>query len=153
MTSPNQMCDGNGGLWSCVCVRALSVWEKKRKGDGEGGEDEKTWGASFDAVNVQIYVEGQWSTFIRSSFFPPSLPAHASSHHISFFNTPPPHPLPPQAFSFLPLPSFSPTLSLTITSFSPPPCLSSVFRTLSLSPSFRLLWGDWDCCGLQQSDQ
>lgn len=93
-----------GVLCVVVCVK---VCGRKRKGDGEGGEDEKTWGASFNAVNVQIYVEGQWSTFIRSYFLPS------------------PPPLPPQAFSFLPLPPHS-----------LPPCHSPSFL-LSL-PGFSL---------------
>lgn len=88
--------------------------KKNRKRDVEGGEDEKTWEASFDAVNVQIYVEGQWSTFIRSSFHPASLLACTL--------------LPPHFF-------LSPTLPLTgflLSSSSPHPL------PLCHSPSFLL---------------
>lgn len=133
----------------CVCMRVLGgVYggKKGKKRNSEGEEDEKTRGASFDAVNVQIYVEGQWSTFIRSAFLPVSLPP-ASSHPISFY--PSTITLPSQAFSLLPLP---PILSYPVTHhysslLSPVfPCLSSVFPD---SPPFllpspmkglRLLW-------------
>lgn len=130
MTPPNQIRNGDR---VCVCVCGF-MGEIKKKGC-EGGEDEKTWGASFDAVNVQIYVEGQWSTFIRSSFLPPSHPA--SSQPISLYCTP----LPPQAFlssssplslplchslSFLPsLPRFPPVSHL---SFMPPSLPPPVYR-------------------------
>lgn len=147
MTLPNQIRDGRPGVVVvvCLCVCVCLVYGRKR--DGEGGEDEKTWGASFDAVNVQIYVEGQWSTFIRSSLFPPSLPAPASSHPISFYC---PNPLlPHRLFSFLPL---SLILSHSVThhhsSFSPVffPVSHLSFLTPSLPPSVsyegteRLLW-------------
>lgn len=134
----------------CVCVA-----EREKYRHGEGGEDEKTRGASFDAVNVQIYVEGQWSTFIRSSFLPPSHPAPASSHPISSYPTP----TSPTGFLFSPLPLI---LSHSVTHhhsslLSPvfPSCPSSVSPDFlsSLPPSFRLPWKDWNCCGLQHSDQ
>lgn len=101
-----------------------------REGGGVVGEDEKTWGASFDAVNVQIYVEGQWSTLIRSS----SQLLHPSTYTTAL-RLPVPPPSPPQAFSFLPL------LSLTVPPFSPLffPRLSSV-GLVSLLPSPPVLW-------------
>lgn len=112
------------GAGVCVCGR------KREKRHGEGGEDEKTRGASFDAVNVQIYVEGQWSTFIRSSFLPPSHPAPASSHPISSYPTP----TSPTGFLFSPLPLI---LSHSVTHHHSS-LLSPVFPSCpsSVSPDF-----------------
>lgn len=105
-----------------MCVRGRE--RVRGKGDAEG-EDEKTWGASFDAVNVQIYVEGQWSTFIKSSFHPARIPAHIT-------RAPPPHP----ATSPAPSPTgffspFPPPLLL----HSLPVCQSQSFLPSRLPPS------------------
>lgn len=111
----------------CVCV-CVVLQERKKTGVTMGGEDEKTRGASFDAVNVQIYVEGQWSTFIRSAVLPLFQPHNTPHPPTQFFccPTPPyvsphrPHPPPPSAPPCFPALSpaiilpFSPLFSLSL---------------------------------------
>lgn len=175
MTSPNRTraCEPGG---CCGYLSFLSVLEggEKEKGGGKGERGRRRWektrGASFDALNVQIYVEGQWSTFIRSFFLPPSHPAHWTSStpfpiHPHFSLS---HPcFPPQAFSFLPLLLI---LSHSVTHHHSPS--SSPVARLSCHPPTLLCvcvrcWcccccggggacgggGDWDCCGLWRSRQ
>lgn len=138
----------------CVCV-CVVLQERKKTGVTMGGEDEKTRGASFDAVNVQIYVEGQWSTFIRSAVLPLFQPHNTPHPPTQFFccPTPPyvsphrPHPPPlyPLVFQLCHPPSFFPSLPCFL-------CLLSVFPD-SLPASLRLLCLERACCGLQRSDQ
>lgn len=162
MTSPNRTraCKPGGCCGYLSFLSVLEEGEKENGGEGERGRRrwEKTRGASFDALNVQIYVEGQWSTFIRSFFLPPSHPAHwtspppPQSTPISPYHTPAsPHRLSPFFLSS----SFSPTLSLTIIRPLPPPslvCLATppplfvrvrALLVLLLLRWWRRLWRRW----------
>lgn len=131
MTLPNQMRDGDWGVGVMVsdCVGVCGGKRVEKKG-GEVGEDEKTWGASFEAVNVQIYVEGQWSTFIISPSLPTSYPSPAA--HSNPVSSQPAPSFPIDFLFSVFSTSSSPTLSPTII-----PPFSPIFpRLSSLFPGF-----------------
>lgn len=107
--------------------------KNRRKKGSKGGEDEKTWGASFDAVNVQIYVEGQWSTFIRSFCLPSlSLRPRLFPPLLFLSQSVSPHRLSPFFLS----PSCSPSFCHSLSYLPFLPCLPCL---LSISPDSPFL--------------